>query len=79
MWHILLDIGAGFIVLGILILLGYETVALVNSHIPFTGNLPLITAIIRPWVMEHKGWALAIAAVIFAAFFWLFFHFFLPR
>lgn len=77
-WHILLDLAAGLLVLGLFLTGAYETIAVVNSHIPFTQNLPLITSIVRPWVMANKMWALALAAVIFAAFFWLFFHFYLP-
>lgn len=79
MWHILLDISAGALILGLLLAGAYETIAIVNTHIPFTQNLPLITDIVRPWVMAHKMIALAIAAIIVAAFFWLFFHFFLPK
>jgi len=52
-------------------------IAILNYHIPFTPNLPTITDIVRPWIMEHKAIALGIASLILAAFFWLFGHFFL--
>lgn len=77
--HILLDIAAGALLLGLLAAGAYEVIAVVNTHIPFTKDLPLITDIVRPWVMANKMWALAIAAAFVAAFFWLFFHFYLPR
>ena len=78
-WHLLLDLAAGLLVIGLLCAGIYEVVAIVNTHISATPNIPLITDIVRPWVMANKMWALAIAAVIFAAFFWLFFHFYLPK
>ena len=76
-FHILLDISAGALILGLFLAGAYETIAIVNTHIAFTPNLPLITSIVRPWVMANKMWALAIASVVVAAEFWLFFHFFL--
>jgi len=77
-WHVLLDIAAGLILLGLLFALGYEIIAIVNSHISATPNIPLITEIVRPWIMAHKIWAVTIATVVFASFFWLLFHFYLP-
>jgi hypothetical protein len=76
---ILLDISAALLLLGLFLAGAYEAIAIINLHIPFTSNLPLITDIVRPWVMAHKMVALAIAALVFAAFIWLFFHFYLPR
>lgn len=77
MW--ILDIAAGLLLIGLLLCGAYEVAAIVNTHIPFTKDLPLITDIVRPWVAQNKMWALAIAALFVAAFFWLFFHFFLPK
>jgi hypothetical protein len=74
---VLLDIAAALILLGFFLLGVYETVAIINAHISLTPDIPLITALVRPWIMAHKMIALGIAALIFAAFFWLFFHFFL--
>lgn len=78
-WNILLDIAAALLLLGLFLAGAYETLAIINNHIPFTGNLPFITDIVRPWVAAHKMIALALAALVFAAFFWLFFHFYLPK
>lgn len=75
---ILLDVSAALLVLGLLLAGAYEMIALINSYAPFTPNLPLITDIVRPWIMAHKPLAIALAAIVFAAFFWLFFHFYLP-
>lgn len=75
----LLDISAALILLGFFGMGVYETIALINSYVSFTPDLPLITNIVRPWVSSHLNIALAIAALIFASFFWLFFHFYLPR
>lgn len=77
-FSIMLDIAAAFLFLGLCLAGAYEAAAIINYHIPFTSNLPYITDIVRPWVMSHKPIALAIAALVFGAFFWLFFHFFLP-
>lgn len=77
-WYILLDIAAALLILGLCLAGAYETLAIINAHVPFTPNLPYITDIVRPWVMAHKAIAILIAALLFAAFFWLFFHFFLP-
>ena len=74
---VILDMSAALILLGLFLAGSYEALAIINSHIPFTPNLPFITDIVRPWVAAHKAIALGIAALIFAAFFWLFFHFFL--
>lgn len=74
---IILDIAAGLITLGILIALAYEVVALVNLAIPFTPNLPTITSIVRPLIMEHKMTAIIITLFIAAAFAWLIYHFFI--
>src|SRR2546421_58111 len=63
------------LLLGLLLAGAYEVIALVNTHVPFTSNLPLITSIVRPWVIAHKPLALGIAMVIFASFGWLFYHF----
>jgi len=76
-FHILLDLSAALLLVGLLLAGAYEVIAVVNTHMPFTSNLPLITDIVRPWVMAHKALALGIAALFFAAFFWLFFHFYL--
>lgn len=46
--HILLDLAAGALILGLLLAGAYETIAVINTHIPFTSNLPLITDIVRP-------------------------------
>lgn len=78
-FSIILDIAAALLLLGLFLAGAYEAIAIINVHIPFTGNLPLITDIVRPWVMANKMIALAIAAIIFAGFFWLFFHFYLPK
>lgn len=77
-WSLLLDIAAALLLLGLFLLGAYEMLAIINTHIPFTPGLPYITDIVRPWVMAHKAIAILIAALVFAAFFWLFFHFFLP-
>lgn len=77
MWIALLDIAAALLILGLAFVGVYEALAVINLHIPFTHDIPLITQIVRPWVMAHKAIALAIVALIFAAIFWLFFHFFL--
>ena len=74
---ILLDVAAALILLGLFLMGAYEAFAIINTHIPFTPDLPLITNLVRPWVAAHKALALGIAALIVAAFFWLFFHFFL--
>lgn len=76
-WMFILDVVAGLLVVALLLAGIYETIAIVNLHFPLTGNLPTITSIVRPWVAANKMWALAIAAVVFAGEFWLFFHFFL--
>ncbi len=76
---ILLDIAATLLLLGLFLAGAYETLAIINQHISFTPNFPLITDIVRPWVMTHKMIALAIAALIVASLFWLFFHFYLPK
>lgn len=76
MW--LLDVVAALLLLGLFGALAYEMVALINVALPFAHNWPLITDIVRPWVAAHKELALGIGALILAAFFWLFFHFYLP-
>jgi hypothetical protein len=76
-WNTILDIAAALIVLGLLFVGVYEMLAIINLHIPFTKDIPLITSIVRPWVMANKMIALGIAAIVVASFFWLFFHFFL--
>lgn len=76
--YILLDIAAALLLLGLFLAGAYETLAIINQHIPFTPDFPLITAIVRPWIAAHKMVALAVAALLFAAFFWLFFHFYTP-
>jgi hypothetical protein len=78
-WGIILDIAAALLLLGLFIAGAYEAIAIINFHVPFTKNLPMITDIVRPWVAANKMWALAIAALVFAGFFWLFFHFYLPK
>lgn len=75
---VLLDVVAGLLVLGLFLAGAYEAIAIVNTHIPFTKDLPLITTIVRPWVAQNKMWFLAISGVVFASLFWLFFHFVLP-
>lgn len=77
-WRVILDISAALIVLGLFLAGAYEAIAIINTHIPFTKDIPQITMIVRPWVAAHKMWFLAISAVILAAFFWLFWHFVLP-
>ena len=77
--RIILDVSAACLLAGLFAAGLYECLAIINMHIPFTANFPLITNIVRPWVIAHKAIALAIAALIFAAFFWLFFHFYLPK
>lgn len=77
-WHIALDVSALFVVLGILIALTYEAVAIFNHSISATPTIPRITDIIRPWASDHRMIFLAICAAILAAFFWMFFHFLLP-
>lgn len=77
--RLILDLSAALLLAGLFAAGLYEMLALINMHIPFTNNFPLITDIVRPWVMAHKAIALAIAALIFASFFWLFFHFYLPK
>ena len=74
---ILLDISACAILLGLGLAGIYEALAILNLHIPFTPNIPLITDMVRPWVMAHKPLALGLAAIAFGGLFWLFFHFFL--
>ncbi len=74
---ILLDISSALLLLALFLAGAYEMIAILNYHIPFTSNLPTITDIVRPWVTTHKAIALGIAALILAAFFWLFGHFFL--
>lgn len=76
-WNTVLEISAGLIVLGLLLAGAYEALGIINRAIPFTPDLPLISAIVRPWVAAHKDFALGLAAVAFAAEVWLFFHFFL--
>lgn len=78
-YGIILDISAALLLAGLFAAGLYELLALVNMHLNFTPDFPLITDIVRPWVQKHSAIALAIAALIFAAFFWLFFHFYLPR
>jgi hypothetical protein len=77
-WRIFLDVSAALILAGLFGCGLYETIAIINWRIPFTRNLPLITDIVRPWVYNHTALALGLAAIVVAAFFWLFFHFFLP-
>lgn len=77
-FSIILDIAAAFLLLGLFAAGFYEMLAIINNHVSFTPDLPYITDIVRPWVMAHKMLALGIAAIVFAGFFWLFFHFFLP-
>lgn len=76
-WVDALDVAAALIVLGLLLAGAYEALALINLKIVFTPNLPLITHLVRPWVMAHKDLALGLSALAFAAEFWLFFHFLL--
>lgn len=76
---VILDIAAALLLLGLFAAGLYETLAIINNYVPFTPDLPYITDIVRPWVMAHKAIAIAIAALVFAAFFWLFFHFYLPE
>jgi hypothetical protein len=78
-WSVLLDISAALLLLGLFLAGAYEAIAIINLYIPFTGNLPLITDIVRPWIAAHKVIALILAALFFAAFFWLFYHFYLQR
>lgn len=77
-WRLVLDVSAAFIVLGLFLAGAYEALAIINNYIPFTKDIPQITAIVRPWAMANKMWFLAISAVIVAALFWLFWHFVLP-
>ncbi len=63
--HILLDLAAGMLLLGLLLAEAYEVIAVVNIHIPFASNLPLITDIVRPWVMSHKMIALVVSPFSF--------------
>lgn len=77
-WQLLLDVAAALLLLGLALAGVYETLAIINNAVPFTPDLPYITDIVRPWVMANQALALAIAALVFAALFWLFFHFFLP-
>lgn len=76
---LILDISAALLLAGLFAAGLYECLALINLKIAWTPDFPLITAIVRPWVQAHRNIALAIAALIFAAFFWLFFHFYLPK
>jgi hypothetical protein len=78
-WQILLDISAAFLLLGLALAGVYEALAIINLYIPFTHNIPLISSIVKPWVHNHLGIALAIAAIFVGAIFWLFFHFFLSK
>ena len=78
-WSILLDISAAAILLGLCLAGVYEGIAIINTYIPFTHDIPLITDIVRPWIMNNKALAIFFAAVVFAALFWLFFHFFLSQ
>jgi hypothetical protein len=78
-YGILLDVAAALLLLGLFAAGAYEALAVINTHIPFTPNIPLITDIVRPWIAAHKMVALAIASVVVACFFWLFFHFYLPK
>lgn len=75
-WSILLDIAAALLLLGLFAAGVYEMLAILNNIAPFTPNLPYITDIVRPWIATHRNLALLIAALVVAALFWLFFHFF---
>lgn len=76
---IILDIIAALILLGLFLAGVYEAIAIINLNIKFTPDFPTITSIIRPWVAANRKVAILIAALILAAFFWLFFHFYLPE
>lgn len=76
-WSAMLDVASALILFGLFLLGAYETLAIINIHVAFTPDLPLITDIVRPWVHAHMLLALTIASVVVGAFFWLFFHFFL--
>jgi hypothetical protein len=76
-WHLLLDIAAGMIVIAILLAGIYEVIALVNLHIPFTQNIPLITTIVRGWIKNNQILGVTLAAIASFAFFWLLLHFYL--
>jgi hypothetical protein len=76
-WKILLDISAACLLAGLFAAGLYELLALINLHVPFTPNFPLITWIVRPWIAAHPQLALLIATLVFGSFFWLFFHFYL--
>lgn len=78
-WGLILDIAAAMLLLGLFLAGAYETLAIINLHVPFTKDIPLITDIVRPWAAQHRMIFLAIAAIVVAALFWLFFHFVLPR
>lgn len=69
---VLLIVSAASLALGLLLSIVYELIAL------FTGRLPTITSIVRPWVAQNKIAASTIAAVWIGATFWLLLHFFLP-
>lgn len=76
-WQDILSIASGLVLLAMFLAGAYEVVALINLKLPFTPDFPPITWLVRPWIAANKDGALGIAALAFAAQFWLFFHFFL--
>jgi hypothetical protein len=78
-YGLILDVAAAFLLLGLFLAGAYEALAIINNYVPFTGHIPYITDIVRPWIAGHPGWSLLIATIIFADLFWLFGHFYLTK
>lgn len=75
---ILLDIVLAVVALGFGLAIAYEGLAIFIHYIPFIGDIPTITSIVRPWAAANRMWYLAIGILIFAVLGWLFLHFLLP-
>ena len=77
-FYILLDIVLAIVALGIGLAIAYEGIAVFIHYIPWIGNIPTITSIVRPWAQANRMWYLAIGILIFAVLTWIFLHFLLP-
>lgn len=75
-WGTVLEVGVTLIALGVFMLGAYEALAILNTHIMFTRNIPLITDIVRPWIQRHPIIGVTIASILVFVVAWFVLHFF---
>ena len=77
-FFILLDIIGALVALAVGLAIVYEGIAVWIHYIPWIGNIPTITSIVRPWALKHQMLFTGISIGILAFLIWLFLHFLLP-